>query len=100
VHDEAMTPLASRINTFHGGWLAILTKYGAYYLEPAEYRQQLARRLWRYGVFLAKALARRKFSDEGFRKHHRATVALALRSLGRRSAAPPPRDDRSGTPVS
>lgn len=99
VHDEAMTSLAVRINTFHGGWLAILTRYGAYYLEPAEYRRQLARRLWRYGVFLAKALLGRKFSDEGFRKHHRATVALALRSLGRRSAVPPAPEGRSGTPV-
>jgi hypothetical protein len=80
--------------------LAILTKYGADYLEPEEYRRQLARRLWRYGVFLAKALVRGKFRDRSFRKHHRATVALAFQALRRRSAPPPPQDGRSGTSVS
>ncbi len=90
LHDESMAPLGSRINTFHGGWLTILTKYGASYLEPEEYRRQLVRRFWRYGVFLAKALVRGKFRDTRFRNHHRATVGVALRSRGRRVVCLPP----------
>lgn len=85
VHDEAMTPYASRINTFHGGWLTILTKYGPFYLERGEYSRQFARRIWRYGVFLAKALLRGKLRDRHFREHHGATVAFVLRSLARRA---------------
>jgi glycosyltransferase involved in cell wall biosynthesis len=89
VHAEAMTSFAVRINTFHHGWLTILAKYGACYLDRGEYARQLALRMARYLIFLAKAALQGKFRDPSFREHHRATVGLMLRTIrGRQSKSP------------
>jgi glycosyltransferase involved in cell wall biosynthesis len=85
VHEEAMTSVASRINTFHSGWLMILAKYGRFYLDPGAYRRRWWHSVRRYGIFLLKAIVKAKFRDPAFRKHHRETVALVLRTIaGRR----------------
>jgi len=80
VHAEAMTSFSVRINTFHHAWLTIHLKYGGLYLERPEYYRRLAYLLRRYAVFLAKAAVKLKFRDPEFRKHHRAVLALLLRS--------------------
>lgn len=84
VHEEAMTSLASRINTFHSGWLTILAKYGRFYLDPRAYRRRWWHSVRRYGIFLLKAIVKAKFRDPAFRKHHRETVALVLRTIAGR----------------
>lgn len=81
VHVEAMTSSSVRINTFHDAWLAIHLKYGGIYLDRGEYYRQLADRLRRYAVFLAKAFVKVKFRDPQFRMHHRVAVGRLLRSL-------------------
>jgi glycosyltransferase involved in cell wall biosynthesis len=89
VHEEAMTSHASRINTFHGGWLAILQRYGRYYLDRDAFRRRWRRAVRRYAVFLAKAVVRGKVRDPAFRAHHRETIALVWRALWRGDQAPP-----------
>ena len=76
-----MTSHASRINTFHGGWLAILQRYGRYYLDRDAFRRRWRRAVRRYAVFLAKAVVQGKFRDPAFRAHHRETTAMVWRSL-------------------
>jgi glycosyltransferase involved in cell wall biosynthesis len=88
IHDEAMTSHASRVNTFHGGWLTILQRYGRYYLDRDAFRRRWRRAVRRYAVFLAKAVVQGKFRDAAFRAHHRETTALVWRSLTRGGQAP------------
>jgi hypothetical protein len=80
VHEEAMTSHASRINTFHSGWLTILQRYGRYYLDPRAFRRRWRRAVRRYAVFLAKAVVQGKFRDSAFRAHHRETTAMVWRA--------------------
>jgi glycosyltransferase involved in cell wall biosynthesis len=82
-HEEAMTSLASRINTFHSGWLTILHKYGPYYLDRSTYMRRWLRAIRRYSVFLAKAGVRGKFRDRDFRQHHRETIAFVAGAIAR-----------------
>jgi hypothetical protein len=55
VHEDAMTSVASKLDTFQSGWLTILHKYGRYYLDRGTYRRRWLRAVRRYVVFLAKA---------------------------------------------
>jgi glycosyltransferase involved in cell wall biosynthesis len=80
IHEEAMTSHASKVNTFHSGWLTILHKYGRYYLDEATFRRRWRRAIRRYGVFLAKAVVQGKFRDPAFRSHHRETMAFVRRA--------------------
>jgi glycosyltransferase involved in cell wall biosynthesis len=84
VHEEAMTSVASRINTFHAAWLTILYKYGRYYLDPGAYKRRWRRAVRRYLVYLAKSTVKLRFRDRAFRKHHRETIAFLARTLRRR----------------
>ena len=79
IHEEAMTSHASRINTFHGGWLEILQRYGRYYLDRDAFRRRWRRAVRRYAVFLAKAIVQGKVRDPAFRAHHRETIAMVRR---------------------
>jgi glycosyltransferase involved in cell wall biosynthesis len=81
IHEEAMSSIAMRINTFHSSWLIILTKYGPDYLDRSAYAWRLLLVILRYFVFIAKAALQGKFRDPQFRGHHRATSLLALRSI-------------------
>lgn len=92
VHEDALTTFAARINTFHHGWLAIHLKYGRLYLTPWEYHRRLVYRLWRYAVFLLKAMVQGKFRERRFRDHHRAALRFLMtsafsRGLGSRRLA-------------
>jgi glycosyltransferase involved in cell wall biosynthesis len=87
VHAEATTSFATRVNTFHYGWLAIHVKYGELYLDRRAHYVWLAYRLQRYGVFLANALVKAKFRDPQFRQHHRVAIGRLLRSLTARTSA-------------
>ena len=81
VHPDAMTTGSVKINTFHDAWLAMHIGYGPLYLDAREYRAILVKRLWRYAVFLAKAVVKARFRDPRFRRHHRAALGRLLRSL-------------------
>jgi glycosyltransferase involved in cell wall biosynthesis len=83
IHEEAMSSIAMRINTFPSSWLMILTKYGPDYLDRGAYVRRLLLVILRYSFFIAKAALRGKFRDPQFRDHHRATSLLALRSVAR-----------------
>jgi glycosyltransferase involved in cell wall biosynthesis len=87
IHSEAMTSHASRINTFHAGWLTILERYGRFYLDEASFRRRRRRAVRRYLVFLAKAVLKGKFRDRAFREHHRDTSGFVWRALTRRDEA-------------
>ena len=82
IHAAAETSYAMRMNTFPHSWLTILRKYGSYYLEPRAYRRRLALVILQYCWFMAKALLRGKLRDPQFRRRHRATTSLVLRSIG------------------
>jgi glycosyltransferase involved in cell wall biosynthesis len=97
IHDEAMTPHAVRINTFHHAWLAIHLKYGGLYLDRREYYQRLAYRLRRYAVFLAKAVVKMKFRNPAFRQHHFFALGHLLRSIPRWSFAPVRRSTKASS---
>ena len=89
IHEEAMTSHASRINTFHAGWLTILHHYGRSYLDRDAFRRRWRRAVRRYAVFLAKAVVKGKFRDPAFRRHHRATIALVWRAFTGEGEEPP-----------
>ena len=89
VHPDAMTSISVKINTFHDAWLEIHLRYGVLYLDAREYYATLAERLWRYAVFLVKAMIKAKFRDPRFREHHRAALSRLLRSLAHGALAPP-----------
>lgn len=91
IHAEAMTPLSVKINTFHDAWLSMHIRYGPLYLGEREYRRILAKRLWRYAVFLAKAVPQGKFRDRRFREHHRSALGRLLRLLTADGLAAPRR---------
>ena len=81
IHPDAMTSVSVKVNTFHDAWLSMHIAYGALYLRRREYYSKLARRLWRYAVFLAKAAIKAKFRDPPFRVHHRAALGRVFRLL-------------------
>jgi glycosyltransferase involved in cell wall biosynthesis len=84
IHEEAMTAShASKLNTFHSGWLTILHRYGRTYLDAATFKLRWRRAVRRYGVFLAKAVVQGKFRDPAFRRHHRETTAYVWRAYRR-----------------
>ncbi len=89
VHPDAMTPTSVQINTFHDAWLCMHVRYGRLYLSVNEYYVILARRLWRYALFLAKGVAKAKYRDPRFRKHHRAAIRRVLRLLASGAQAEP-----------
>jgi glycosyltransferase involved in cell wall biosynthesis len=70
MHEQSVTAsFAERLNSYIGGNLLILEKYGPVFLTPEEHRRRLAERLREYDRFLAHSLLGRpgpKFWD-----HHR-----------------------------
>jgi glycosyltransferase involved in cell wall biosynthesis len=84
VHEEAMTSVASRINTFQAAWLTILYKYGRFYLDPGAYKRRWRRAIRQYFVYLAKSTVKMRFRDRAFRTHHRETIAFLAHVLRRR----------------
>jgi glycosyltransferase involved in cell wall biosynthesis len=76
MHDDSVTAsFAARLNSYIGGNLLILEKYGPVFLTPEEHERRLAERLREYDRFLAHSLLGRpgpKFWD-----HHRRVRAEA-----------------------
>ena len=83
VHEEAMTSVASRINTFHSGWLTILYKFGRFYLDPGAYKRRWRWTVRRYLVYLAKSTVKLRVRHPAFRKHHSETIAFLWHTLRR-----------------
>lgn len=83
IHEEAITPSTLRFNTYASGWLIILIKYGAYYLDRDAYLRRLALAVWRYVSFLGKSTVRGRYLDPQFRAHHRTSAMLIFRAIAR-----------------
>jgi glycosyltransferase involved in cell wall biosynthesis len=79
LHEEAMTPLASKIGLSHHGWLMIHLKFGRWYLTPREYYTRLVYRLRKYALYLVKSAIKMRFRDPRFREHHVRTLRFLLR---------------------
>lgn len=68
-HPETGTTFALRYNTFQLAELAILLRYGAYYLTEEEYRRVLRYRIKRYYLFLGKSVLLRR--EKAFWEYHK-----------------------------
>ncbi len=73
VHDDTVsTTYADRMNTYIGGELELVKKFGPVYLSETEYNQCLKDVLGRYYRFLSKNLF--QFRNKGFWGYHRSLL--------------------------
>jgi len=81
-HDEATSSFAHRVETFIFGQLEVLKRHGPIYLNPAEYRQQLAILLRQYRRLLGQSVFKRP-RDREFWVYHLTGLREVGHPLGR-----------------
>lgn len=82
-HNESMTSISKRLNTYVPSWLYMLQKHGMYYMSETEYQEAMREKLRNYYRFLGRSLLKFRRSEiPGRRREFWDYHTKALTDLG------------------
>lgn len=81
-HQEAVSSVAHRLNTYVFGKLELLTRYGPVYLKPEEYQSELTSHMRGYRRFLGQSVFKRP-RDREFWAYHLGGLREVGQPIGR-----------------